>query len=414
MKRVCKIVIVLLVVISLAMPTKVSALSVLSVWPVERGTEKDCNIYCRNWREKGGWTSQQIDWFEAIDIADAVLTAFRKSVDKDPSEKNIENQCQIVIESFIEAHMQKDRYLVPDINAEDDEAELMYDYHYVALNPFADWMVSKDKATLKLITGHFVEDTYNCLIKYKDLKEHNSAQYLLSLRIYDVFTTTKGWDSIVGTKYEHYDEDIKKLSYLYAYDHNAPYYFTTYLHYYNYTGAWGIAHIWHEADMPDREEYVKQEKADDLSDEEVAKILKELGYTLCEDGVWRDAEEMKYYEGDDAHISEDGKKILEGEKQGKSEEEVVSEIHLDRSGDVKLSKSKLTMFKGDEKKLTLKNAKAKEVKWSSSDKKVATVKKGKIKAKKKGTVTITATYKGKKYKCTVKIKKKKAEAAYIK
>lgn len=49
---------------------------------------------------------------------------------------------------------------------------------------------------------------------------------------------------------------------------------------------------------------------------------------------------------------------------------------------------------------------SKKVKWSSSNKKIATVnKKGKVKARKAGKVTITAKVSGKKYKCKVTVKK---------
>ena len=72
---------------------------------------------------------------------------------------------------------------------------------------------------------------------------------------------------------------------------------------------------------------------------------------------------------------------------------------------IKLSKTKLTLTKGDTQKIKLNNATASKVKWSSSNKKVATVSsKGKITAKKKGTATITAKYKSKKYKCKVTVK----------
>ncbi len=75
---------------------------------------------------------------------------------------------------------------------------------------------------------------------------------------------------------------------------------------------------------------------------------------------------------------------------------------------VKLSKTKLTITVGKTKTIKLKNAKKKNVKWSSSNKKIATVTKaGKIKAKKKGSVKITAKYDGKKYVCKVTVKAKK-------
>ncbi len=46
--------------------------------------------------------------------------------------------------------------------------------------------------------------------------------------------------------------------------------------------------------------------------------------------------------------------------------------------------------------------------WKSNDKKIATVKKGKIKAKKIGRCSVIAKYNGKKYKCSVQVKKNKS------
>ena len=58
---------------------------------------------------------------------------------------------------------------------------------------------------------------------------------------------------------------------------------------------------------------------------------------------------------------------------------------------VKLSASKAGIYEGYTKKVTLKGAKAKKVKWKSSNRKIATVsKKGVIKAKKAGKCIITA------------------------
>lgn len=68
---------------------------------------------------------------------------------------------------------------------------------------------------------------------------------------------------------------------------------------------------------------------------------------------------------------------------------------------IRLSEKKLTLNPGNSKTIKLKGASAKKVKWSTSNKKIATVSKGRIKAKKPGTVTITAKYKYKKYKCKV-------------
>lgn len=73
---------------------------------------------------------------------------------------------------------------------------------------------------------------------------------------------------------------------------------------------------------------------------------------------------------------------------------------------VKLNKTKATIYVGKTVALKLKNNK-KKVKWSTSNKKVATVtKKGKVKGKKAGKATITAKVGKKKYKCKITVKKK--------
>jgi hypothetical protein len=73
---------------------------------------------------------------------------------------------------------------------------------------------------------------------------------------------------------------------------------------------------------------------------------------------------------------------------------------------IRLSEKKLTLNPGNSKTIKLRGASAKKVKWSTSNKKTATDSKGKIKAKKPGTVTITAKYKNKKYKCKVVVREK--------
>ena len=73
---------------------------------------------------------------------------------------------------------------------------------------------------------------------------------------------------------------------------------------------------------------------------------------------------------------------------------------------VKLNKTKATIYVGKTVTLKLKNNK-KKVKWTTSNKKIATVsKKGKVKGKKAGKVTITAKVGKKKYKCKITVKKK--------
>lgn len=71
---------------------------------------------------------------------------------------------------------------------------------------------------------------------------------------------------------------------------------------------------------------------------------------------------------------------------------------------IKLNKTNVTI--GDDYSVQLKlNKSVKGVKWSSSNKKVATVSSGGlVTARKAGKATITAKYKGKKYNCTVNVK----------
>ena len=73
----------------------------------------------------------------------------------------------------------------------------------------------------------------------------------------------------------------------------------------------------------------------------------------------------------------------------------------------KLSKKKATITVGKTLKLKVKHAK--KVKWSSSNKKIATVKKGIVKAKKAGIVIITAKVVKKKLKCKVTVIEKKKQ-----
>ncbi len=76
-----------------------------------------------------------------------------------------------------------------------------------------------------------------------------------------------------------------------------------------------------------------------------------------------------------------------------------------------ISAKVLHMKKGQSHKIKMTNAK--KVKWSTSSKKIATVKKGKVTAKKAGTATITAKVGKKKYKCTVTVSNGKKKAVVI-
>lgn len=81
----------------------------------------------------------------------------------------------------------------------------------------------------------------------------------------------------------------------------------------------------------------------------------------------------------------------------------VNPMSTDAKKAVKLNKSKLTLQTGKTSKLKLKNTK-KKVKWSSKNKKVATVsRKGVVKAVSVGKTTITAKSGKKKYSCKVTV-----------
>lgn len=88
---------------------------------------------------------------------------------------------------------------------------------------------------------------------------------------------------------------------------------------------------------------------------------------------------------------------------------ITSPITAEAASAIKLSKSKLTMGLGDT--YTLKLARVKNPVWKSSNSKIAVVKNGKVIAKKTGKATISATYKGKSYKCTVLVKSPKISSA---
>lgn len=88
---------------------------------------------------------------------------------------------------------------------------------------------------------------------------------------------------------------------------------------------------------------------------------------------------------------------------------ITSPVTVEAASSIKLSKSKLTMGLGDI--YTLKLAGAKNPIWKSSNSKIAVVKNGKVIAKKTGKATISATYKGKSYKCTVLVKSPKISSA---
>ena len=80
---------------------------------------------------------------------------------------------------------------------------------------------------------------------------------------------------------------------------------------------------------------------------------------------------------------------------------------------IRLNKTKYTLFVGKTFKLKIKGTNQK-VKWSTSNKKIATVNSsGKVTAKKKGTCTITGKVNGKKYTCKITVKKSISNTVYI-
>ena len=81
------------------------------------------------------------------------------------------------------------------------------------------------------------------------------------------------------------------------------------------------------------------------------------------------------------------------------------------SAATKLNKSKITLNVGDTYKLKLSGS-GSEVKWSSSDKSVATVSKGKVKAIAGGSAVIKASVGKKQYQCSVTVKDKKTDVIY--
>lgn len=74
---------------------------------------------------------------------------------------------------------------------------------------------------------------------------------------------------------------------------------------------------------------------------------------------------------------------------------------------VKLSKKNVTLNEKESCKICLKNANRKKIKWYCSNKKIATVKNGLIKAKAKGRCVVIAKYKRKKYTCAISVKRTK-------
>lgn len=78
---------------------------------------------------------------------------------------------------------------------------------------------------------------------------------------------------------------------------------------------------------------------------------------------------------------------------------------VEAAGKVKINRTKTTIYTGETTTLKVSGTK-KKVRWTTTNKKVATVScKGKVTGKKAGTATITAKVSGKSYKCKVTVKK---------
>ncbi|MDO4168087.1 MAG: Ig-like domain-containing protein, partial [Eubacteriales bacterium] len=88
-------------------------------------------------------------------------------------------------------------------------------------------------------------------------------------------------------------------------------------------------------------------------------------------------------------------------------------VSTNAAAKVKLNKTSVKLKVGKKIKLKLKNNK-KKVKWSSANKKIATVSKaGLVKAKKKGKTKIIAKVKKKKYVCKVTVEAKKSTSKKV-
>lgn len=79
---------------------------------------------------------------------------------------------------------------------------------------------------------------------------------------------------------------------------------------------------------------------------------------------------------------------------------MVFPLTINAAGTVKINKKKLVLEVGESYKLKIKGTK-KQAKWSSSNRKIVSVKDGRLKAKAMGEVWITAKVNGKTYKCKV-------------
>lgn len=87
---------------------------------------------------------------------------------------------------------------------------------------------------------------------------------------------------------------------------------------------------------------------------------------------------------------------------------------VEAASKIQLNKTKKTLYVGDTYKLKITGTN-KKVKWSTTDKSIATVNaNGKVKAKKKGTVTIKAKVGEKTYKCKIKVKNNYVKAGKYK
>ena len=78
-------------------------------------------------------------------------------------------------------------------------------------------------------------------------------------------------------------------------------------------------------------------------------------------------------------------------------------VKFSKKKTIRVTETSLTMNSIQSQIIKLTRTNAKKVRWSTSNKKIAKVSKGRIRAKKPGTVTITAKYKKKKYKCKVTV-----------
>ena len=95
---------------------------------------------------------------------------------------------------------------------------------------------------------------------------------------------------------------------------------------------------------------------------------------------------------------------------------VLSGHAVSAASGISMRDKKISLWQGKTKQLSLVSVPKKQagkIRWKSSNRSLVFVsKKGKIKAKKAGKATVTAAYKGKKYKCQIRVVKQTKKTTF--